>query len=95
MNDQLTDHYKRYPDLFLEEYLGIKLYWYQKVFLRGMASFKPSDIRTTEDRLKLNYDAQNCVYDGNVRCIYAYGEQCMIKEVRNKYNCVIAERLGF
>jgi hypothetical protein len=34
LQDDWKDFYKRYPDLFLEDFLGIKLYWYQKFYVR-------------------------------------------------------------
>lgn len=32
--DELRDFYVRNPDLFLEQFIGIKLRWYQKIILR-------------------------------------------------------------
>lgn len=95
MNNQLINHYKQHPDLFIEEYLGVKLHWYQKVFMRAMKNVKPSNRQTYTDRIKQCQDAQSCPYDGNVKCIYAFGEDCLIKEVRCNGNCFIAERMGF
>lgn len=94
-NQQLIDHYRKHPDLFIEEYLGVKLHWYQKVFMRAMKNVKVSNRQTFTDRIKQCYDAQNCPYDGDVRCIYAFGKDCLAKEIRCKYNCFIAERMGF
>ena len=34
IDEKLKEFYKRYPDLFLEESLGIKLYPYQRILLR-------------------------------------------------------------
>lgn len=33
--DELTkEFYKKYPDRFIEEFLGLKLLWYQKFLIR-------------------------------------------------------------
>lgn len=32
--NELQDFYVRCPDLFLEQFIGIKLRWYQKIILR-------------------------------------------------------------
>lgn len=34
MKEILKDFYKRYPDIFIEDFLGVKLYLYQKIFIR-------------------------------------------------------------
>jgi len=34
IDEKLKDFYKLYPDLFLEEMLGMKLYSYQRIILR-------------------------------------------------------------
>ena len=40
MNEELKEFYKRYPDRFMEDFLGLKLFWYQKVFIRALAKSK-------------------------------------------------------
>ena len=37
MDENIKEFYKNYPDKFLEDYLGIKLYWYQKCMIRILA----------------------------------------------------------
>jgi len=34
IDEKFKDFYKHYPDLFLEEMLGINLYLYQRIILR-------------------------------------------------------------
>jgi hypothetical protein len=34
MNQETKEYYLRNPDVFVEEFFGLKLYWYQKVLLR-------------------------------------------------------------
>lgn len=60
-----------------------------------LKNVKPSNRQLLTDRIKQCQGAQKCPYDGDVRCIYAFGEGCLIKEVRCKTNCVIAERMEF
>lgn len=38
--DRFSDFYKKYPDLFLENYLKIQLFPYQKIILRNMVKIK-------------------------------------------------------
>lgn len=38
--DRFSDFYKKYPDLFLENYLNMQLFPYQKVILRNMIKIK-------------------------------------------------------
>lgn len=38
--DRFSDFYKKYPDLFLENYLNIQFFPYQKVILRNMVKTK-------------------------------------------------------
>lgn len=39
--DELTkEFYKEYPDRFIEDFLGLKLFWYQKVLIRALAKSK-------------------------------------------------------
>jgi len=40
MDDNLKEFYKKYPDKFIEEFLDLKLYWYQKVILRQLVNKK-------------------------------------------------------
>lgn len=34
MDERTKDFYKKYPDRFVEDFLGLKLHQYQKVMLR-------------------------------------------------------------
>ena len=36
LNEYLKNFYKHYPDMFIEEFLGLKLSWYQKFILREL-----------------------------------------------------------
>ncbi len=40
MDELVKEFYKQYPDRFLEEFLGLKLLWYQKFFIRALAKSK-------------------------------------------------------
>ncbi len=39
----ITEFYKKYPDYFIEDFLGLKLYWYQKAMLRIILSKKKKE----------------------------------------------------
>jgi len=34
MGEELKEFYNKYPDLFIENFLGLKLSWYQKFLVR-------------------------------------------------------------
>jgi hypothetical protein len=36
MDERTKDFYKKYPDCFLENFLGVKLFWYQKILIRAL-----------------------------------------------------------
>ena len=38
--EELKEFYKKYPDIFLEEFFGLKLFWYQKVLIRTLIKTK-------------------------------------------------------
>jgi hypothetical protein len=44
MNQEAKEYYLRNPYVFAEEFLGLKLHWYQKLFLRFYAKTKNKKI---------------------------------------------------
>lgn len=36
MDENLKEFYKKYPDLFIENFLDLKLLWYQKFLVRAI-----------------------------------------------------------
>jgi hypothetical protein len=39
-NNELLSYYKSHPDKFMEDLLGIKLHWYQRVFIKMCKNMK-------------------------------------------------------
>jgi hypothetical protein len=40
MNNEKKNFYKKYPDIFLEDFFDIKLFWWQRFYIRHIVKSK-------------------------------------------------------